>query len=163
MEPSEATRWPIDFDALEQGDVIAPEKIERIKEVSRESPKAYQLALLAIRDQVLKELWKRGKTWTVCIKGDALVILSDQEAADYNANRAEIVIRQLAATHRRNMGVNAAELDEDQLQRHNRSLETIGAFLAAGTKAAGMRLNLEPTRRTTPGLPEPEESNDETE
>ncbi len=76
-------RWPLDVDALEKGDVIGPEKIEKISGKSRNDPKAYRLEQLKLVQWIEKESASFGCPLIPKTEGDAIRILHDGEAIEY--------------------------------------------------------------------------------
>jgi len=148
---SETRLYPLDFNALQKGDVIPPEQIEKIYNVNREDVKAYQLKKLVLASQIERELGDRGRSVTVRGDGDSLRILTDPEAAEYNAKRFRHGLRAATRSHKRTMCVDVAHLDADQKLTHSRECVVQGKILQS-IKDTKKALRLESHQRQTPGI-----------
>lgn len=149
MSEYQTEKHPFDFDAIKKGDVIYAEQIERLSNTNR-SDRAYQLKLLGFREQIQRELDSRGMPVTVRIDHDNLVILTDSEAAAYNAAWFNSRRRQLMTCHQRSLQVDTALLEEDERKRHERAIMSQGAQIAAMRQAA--RVAATTHKRITPGV-----------
>jgi hypothetical protein len=126
----ETTEHPIATNSLSKGDVIAAAYLERAIGAPRETD-AYRLGLRRIIDYVTRRLRDRGEIVTIVERKHSLVILTDAEASEYNAQRFNIELRGAARAHARNLGVDRSKLPDAQLAKHDRALETNGRILHA--------------------------------
>lgn len=149
MSEYQTEKHPFDFDALKKGDVIYAEQIERLSNTKR-SDRAYQLKLLGFREQLQRELESRGMPVTVRIDHDNLIILTDSEAAAYNAAWFNSRKRQLLTCHYRSLQIDTSALDEDERKRHERAIMSQGAQIAAMRQAT--RVASTTHKRITPGV-----------
>jgi hypothetical protein len=118
----EATRYPMDFEALQKGDVISSATIERITTVNPRDYRAWQIAVLNLQSIVTRELRKLDRDWVVCQKGNDLRILTDLEAKAYNARAQRAAIRKFAVSHRKNMAVDTSDFTAEERAEHHRQL-----------------------------------------
>lgn len=131
------TKYPLDFSALEKGQLVLQEDIERITGVSKsENPEDYQLEVLNLTQRIMKETAELGLFMTA--KGDkgAIRILTDEEAVEYHASQCESgrkkSIRNMA---RMQINVDVRNLSEDSKARHERNLVKEGIYLSMVNKA----------------------------
>lgn len=144
------TYFPIDFDSLAKGDVIAPERVEEFSSCKRGSDK-FRLALLVLRERVVRELRERDKHYTVAIIKGQLRILTDEEAAIYNSRTFKHGFRRAVRSHRRLAHVDTAGFNELQKSDHERNLLVQGRMLQAA-RSALQSLVAVAHKRTVPGL-----------
>lgn len=90
---------PLDFAALNKGDVVPQEHIERIFNLSyNRDPERFRLAMLQLR----KQIEERRKDLLVRCKGTRLEILTDHQAEDHTVDRyGKLVAAQLRTTQNR--------------------------------------------------------------
>lgn len=143
---------PLDFDGLNKGDRVSVSHCEAALGVLSSHPR-YQLRLLALKQQIERELFARGKPATLRIEGREIVICDDPEASAYNVRAFRRGVRCSARAHARNMVVDAHQLDAPQRKAHERALLVQGTILASISQAK-KQLRLKPTGRTTPTLPQ---------
>lgn len=151
---TDVRRSPIDYDAAKKGDYLDPDFVEAIVEVSRKDCR-YSLRATNLAQQIERELWERGKQYTVCIRDHGIAILTDVEASAYNQDRWEYHQRGLGRSHRKMAAVDIALIPEDVRKKHDRHLVLQGATLAA---IAATRREIQPLPVGQPrrGLPEPQ-------
>ena len=147
---TEATPYPLDFDALEKGQTLPAGELERITNEKR-GTNDYRFAVLKLTGRIQDELRDRGRPVTVCTKGDDLLILTDAEASIHNEELYKQRLRQLVRTHRRACEVDVANLTEQQKQEHDGRLLVQGRLLQA-LAAEKKKLQLEAAKRTVPAL-----------
>lgn len=150
---SEASKFPIDYDSLNKGDIIPVNRVEQIVGKKQDDP-MYQFALLKFTDRIQRELQDRGQWWTVRTEKGAVKILTDTEAVSYN--HAEQV-RARSAQLRRfalQQAVDVTQLDNESRKEHERNLEVDGKHVQA---LLGVReqFRLSASKRSVPGLPDP--------
>lgn len=147
----EAERWPIDYDALQKGDVIPSDLLERVTNTNRESAE-YAFAVLKMKDRIERELHDRNRDWTLRIHKGEIKVLTDPEAATFN--HAEQV-RARAAMMRRfllALAVDVSLLDEDQRKQHERNVEVDGKYIQS-MRDVRKQLACKGHQRNTPALP----------
>jgi hypothetical protein len=151
--------FPLDFDALQKGDSIPPDRLEKLTETVRGTD-VYNLAVLALRERIIRELRDREKHFTVAMVKGSLRVLTDSEAALYNARAFKAKFRGAGYALRRAARVDQSRLEDGQRKEHERNLITFGKMLQAA-KAARRAISATPHERTTPGLPGPQGSDGE--
>jgi len=116
--------FQIDTTGLIAGDVIDQMTCETIigfKEV--DDPKAWALQILQLSGQVGTQLKKEhGRELTIRIHDNALNILTDQQAAEYNPKRFDSGLRQARRAHRRLMAVDVSKLDATTLGYYSKNV-----------------------------------------
>lgn len=148
-----AARYPMDYDALNKGDVLPAELLERLLR-ARRGTEVYRLGLLGLRDQVVRECGLRGRHFTVVVRRDQLCVLTDEEAAEYNARAFHHGVRRSKRSLRRLVQVDAAALTAEQRREHERNVLVCGKMLQSALNERRL-LTARPHVRTTPGLPAP--------
>lgn len=149
MQDKSSKKDPIDFDAIEKGSVIS--RYELVKILGRCEDYEFQYRLVGFSEYVRKELWDRGKRYTVRIKDFTIEILSDEEASDYNVNHFAKGLQKLRKAHRQILAVDSSEFAAEQKQRHDRAI-VVQAAILSGIKESRKGLGPIPVRRKTPGL-----------
>lgn len=152
-------KHPLDFDVLKKGDVITIEKMEEIFSLSRKD-EDFCFKRMGLRNKIIDELDVRGYIVTVVFDHDALRILTDEEASDYNDRRFQKGIKVMFQAHRRNLGVDRGNLSEDKKKVHDRNLEVNGGTLSA-TLEKRQELRFLPQKRKTPLIPEDKKKDDD--
>jgi hypothetical protein len=151
-EHSDPIRTPIDFEAAQKGDIVPAERLERLTGVKRHE-KEYALKVLPIKQQIERGLAEMNKHMTVIMRGDDLVLLTDEEASEYNERKSKEHLRGFCRSYVRLRHVDVAGLPDDARRaEHTRRLEVAGAYLVA-FKDAQKKLGPVPHKRQTPGLP----------
>lgn len=145
--------FPLDFDGLQKGDNITPDRLEKLTERKRGTD-GYNLAVLALRERIVRECRDRGKHFTVAVVKGTLRILTDEEAAVYNVRTFRAGFRRSGKSLRRLAKVNTEALTDPQKKEHERNLIVFGKMLQAA-RSARAAIAATPHQRTTPGLPEP--------
>lgn len=147
--------YPLDFDLLKKGDSISPERLEALTQKQRGTD-GYNLAVLALRERIVRECRDRGRHFTVALVKGSLRVLTDEEASLYNARTFRAGFKRSSKSLRRLAKVDASQLSDGQKIDHERNLIVLGKVLqAARTARASALLALAGHQRTTPGLPKP--------
>lgn len=134
---------PLDFDALQKGDALAPETIEKITGFPI-GTRRYELGVLQLRQRILRELEDRGRPVTVAVDGGCLRILTDEEAAEYNPHQFRVGFRKLLRAHRRALHVDASQLTAEQRAALERSIVVQSKMIsAARATLPGLRRTVE--------------------
>ncbi len=148
----ESNRWPMDFEALNKGDVIPIEQIERIVQAKKGTEK-YALGALSLADAIMKAKAAMIEPVTCKYEKGTLVILNDGDASVYNNNAVRKGIRKIARGFRRMLYVDTSDFSLEEKDKHLRRLETNGKYLHAIKLVRRGKLNLPAYKRPTPGLP----------
>lgn len=111
----------IDTNGLGPGDSIDEAACKQVIGISEsEDLKGWQLGLLALSTQVALQLKKQhGRELTVRIKDNSLLILTDQQASEYNPRRFDAGLKLARRSHRRLMAVDRSGLTSEQKQLHD--------------------------------------------
>jgi len=149
-ESGDVNYFPLDFDLLDKGDVIAAETVEAATGCKRDDPR-YSLKMLGFKEQISKELRRRGRIVTIKAEDCSLRVLTDEEASEYNPRRLSVCLRQAAEAHVRNLAVDVANLSDDRRKEHERTIVVNGRLLQAVSRER-KSIALECHERKTPGL-----------
>jgi hypothetical protein len=160
LSESDIQYYPLDFDALQKGDVITIDRLEAITDKQR-GTQAFQLAVLSLRERIINECKDRDRFFTVAIVKGNLRILTDEEAAVYNSRTFKMGMKRSRKSLSRLAKVDMNNLDDLQKKSHERNLIVFGKMLQAA-RSAQKSLTAAPHQRTLPGLPEPNGANVET-
>lgn len=126
----EVEPFPVDYDTLAKGDLIAAERCEQILNLTRLDER-YQLKLLRLKETICDAMEKRGVPITIRIEKAGLAVLTDAQAAEYNPQQFELGIRKAATAHRRTLLVDNNNLTIEEQQKLNRRSEIQGRMLQA--------------------------------
>ena len=144
--------FPLDFDALEKGDVITTDRLEAITGKQR-GTQTFQLAVLVLRERIVNECKDRDKFFTVAFVKGNLRILTDEEAAIYNARTFKAGMKRSRKSLTRLAKVDVGKLDDLQKKSHERNLIVFGKMLQAARSAQQQGITASPHARTLPGIP----------
>lgn len=144
----EVNRWPIDFESLNKGDSIPPEKLEEITGCNRGTTD-YQFAVLALQQRIMDELEDRGKPATVAFKRNVLRVLTDSEALEHNAKSYSSHIKGLRRDFGRMMNIETANLSDREKVRYEREIEIEGKVLQSIDKTR-KQFRISAHKRDTP-------------
>ena len=142
--------YVVDTTGIGPGDVIDEATCQSVIGLSEvENPKLWQLGLLQLSQVISKQLNKEHRReLTVRIKDNAIFVLTDQEAAEYNPRRFDAGIRIARRSNRRLMAVDVSKLTPEARAVHAKEI-TIQAFkLSMLRKREDSELPA--TKRTTP-------------
>jgi len=146
-----AERYPVDFEALQKGDFIAPEVIEKWGGVPRHSIK-YGFKLLAFKANVEKELRDLKRPMTLKSEKYGLRLLNDPDASRYRSDRQKHLLTNAVVQHRGLIEVDRGRLSDEESEVHDRRTMVSSLFVSAisGVRKEVRRLA---HKRQTPGLP----------
>ena len=128
--PYTDTGGALDYDSITMGMIVPPEQIEWITG-TKSGTQEYQFAALKLTQKIQKELWDRGKCYTVHVRQASIAVCTDAEASAYNAQQRKIGQRKMLHAHRRNLHVEMSKLDVAQKAKHERELLYAGRALAS--------------------------------
>lgn len=144
---------PLTIDRLElsKGSIISVELIEMMTEECKGTD-AYNLALIKLIGEIDVHLRRQDTIVTICSIKGAIHILTDPEAAVYNARQGELAVGKLGRVYQRNKAVDKSQLDVFDIQIHRRDVELQGKML---TEIHRVRTEFRCKEhvRKTPGLP----------
>jgi len=113
----------IDAEALQPGDVIEPDEVERLIGINRESdPMGYQLGLLQLQNVVTRLLHKLGKIYTVTCDAKQINVLTHSEASRYNSGRFGSAMASMRRCHKRLVAVDVSKLEAIERESHDRAI-----------------------------------------
>ena len=147
-------RYPLDFDALEKGDVISAEQVEAIVEIKRDDIK-YGFAAMALGKRIKKELQDRDKEVTVRMHQSALMICDDADASPYNERMIKARARGVGRFLRQLSAVDRSKLPEERVPLHDRAL-TVWTLTYQAMRSTRRKLLCRPKTRSTPKLTDDE-------
>ncbi len=139
-------RYPIDFDGLQKGHLLAAELLENACGHERGTTK-YEFFCMTLAQMIFAETGFTAKR-----SGDDLRILTDSEAAQYNARRVEQHVRGVFQRFEMLTSVDMAALTTDEKREYERQLLNKGRYVQA-LITVKRRHQLEGHSRTVPGLP----------
>jgi hypothetical protein len=131
---TELNPWPMDFDTLQKGDVIPVADVERMTG-KKQGTKQYAFAALNIVKRMRDHLFDKEKFWTIAMRKDAICILTDVEAAEYNPHEYETSRNRLKRLHVQTLAVDSMKLSDDQRDTHYRRLQ-VQAFEMSAMRSA---------------------------
>lgn len=110
-------QYPLDFDALDKGQLLGLEYLEQVTGVSPRNDKEFKLRCLGI-----KSLIEARRGFTCQVTYDGIRILTDEDAAAYNPKRFNGHIRGLKNRLDLNLEVDRSRLSIETKDRHERNL-----------------------------------------
>lgn len=146
----QATPFPLDFDALNKGDVISEDRLESITSEKR-GTKEYQFKTMSLADRIERELAERGLSAYAVVRREQIRILTDDEAKEHTEHLGLQAVRKLFRAFRKGAAVDTTGFTIDQKQEHERQILMLGRY-AAAIKQVRRELTVEPTTRNVPGL-----------
>ena len=126
----EATRFPLDFDALNKGDIITAKTLTEILGV-RPSSARYRAKQVDLAFEIERQLKARDRDVTARLDHDDIIIVTDQDAVAYHAKLGKKAVRQLKRALRKTIEIDRGNLDSDGLKAHDRSMETLSKRVLA--------------------------------
>lgn len=160
---SKTTRFPLDFDVLQKGDVIGPDVLEEITQ-EKAGTDAYKLKVLGLRFQVEQHMEQRGcDVYVVGYHGDSVRILLDAEGDKHTTGVVVSSIRKMARFIQKQIRIDVSEFSEQQLHHHDRMVEVNGKTLQGTIRGRREAFKALPHKRNVPGLPGPEQAGSVTE
>jgi hypothetical protein len=141
----------IDVWQLAKGDYISPEFLEGLTGFLRYT-QDYSFAMLSLRDDLERRLGAIGNPVTIKQEDQGLRLLTDSEAAEYNAHRGNKLLGQMGRAHKRNQAVDSNNLSQEEDHQHLRNLQVQGTILSSA-KQIKRQYRMKSFQRRTPGLP----------
>jgi len=115
--------FDIDLETIEPGSVLEMADCEKLFGYTREdNPTKYQFDLMRLADWIHRELCKLDRILTVVCDGSDVVVLTHQQASDYNVQHFANAIKKMRKCHKRLAAVDTRELDAAKIQIHDKSL-----------------------------------------
>lgn len=139
-------RYPIDFELLQKGQLLTAEFLENTCGQPRGTTK-YEFFCMTLAQMIFNETGFTAKR-----SGDDLRILTDSEAAQYNARRVEHHVRGVFQRFDMLVSVDMANLGAGEKREYERQLLNKGRYVQA-LVSVKRRHQLEAHSRTVPGLP----------
>lgn len=144
-------RYPVDLSTIIKGRVFSPEEIEYLTGAKRGTPE-YALALLNLRTHIENALITTGHPpLTLKCDHNSLRVLTDAEAAEYNAQQFDRLQRRAARRFALQMAVDISELSENERETHEKKVLVNGKILQAISNVR-KQFKLKPHERKTPSL-----------
>lgn len=114
-----AERFPLDFDALNRGDYLSAEAVEKAT-LARRSDDGFWHKVLRLKEMIRDHFESRGEIVTVRSEGDGLRILVHTEQAEYAQDRERRAIKQVLISRKEAQGVDVLQLGDEQRERFER-------------------------------------------
>jgi hypothetical protein len=143
--------FPLDFDNLNKGDEISTEQIEEFGRCNRQHQR-FRLVGLRLAKKIETACRERGKLLRARLVKFVIRVLTDEEAAIFDAENFKRGRRKQVRALRRLLEVNPSNLTALHQREHERNLLVFGKELQAA-RSARSAINAIPHKRTTPGLP----------
>ena len=124
----------------------------------RTNAEGYRFGLMGLRTRIMRDMFRLDRPVTVRSRRNALVVLTDEQASEYNTVQQRHGLRKHRRAHRRNVNVDMNNLTDEQKTVHERRL-LVGEVLLRSLSKAKKTLRLEThSRVTVPVLVAPMES-----
>ena len=142
----DATKWPLDFDALQKGDYISMMTVQEFAGCKPGSD-LYNLKRLALAAKIEDAMEARGVVVTIKHESDGgLRILTDLEASQRNSDLARQGIAKIGRSLRRIAGVDPTEFEEVDKRKHDHRVALVASAYTAARKAWGRTPQLTATQ-----------------
>lgn len=105
---SKVQKYPLDFDALQKGDVIPADQLERVVGERKGTP-AYEFKVLGLRDEIEEACGIVCR----CIGGD-LTLLTDEQLDAYTVGRTTHHVAALSKQARRRSLIDRSAMDSTE-------------------------------------------------
>lgn len=145
-------KYPLDFDALQKGDVITPEQITEIFGIEPSDRSNYQWSLRSLARTIERQMQRRGRPVTVDIRGYSIHVLTDKEAIRANEDEYQAGWRRMKRRYKKMLEVDVSNLSVEDKKVHARCVEIMSKQTQAAEKVE-QRYVAEGTKRRSPGLP----------
>lgn len=122
-------KWPLDFDAINKGDIITEAQCRAA--LNPRDDKDFQLKLLTLKEEIERRHAELGTILTIKVTRNSLHILTDAEASEYNENRQQHALRHFVKSHRRLIGVEIGNLSSEQAGEHDRRIAHSANYMTA--------------------------------
>lgn len=152
MEPQ---RHPLDFSKLKRGDVISIPELERATCVDQSAGKDFRLAVLNLREQIMREVSIRNGCLVSVEYRErfGIKVLTHAEQSAYTANHFGISIRRAIRSNQFHSSVDVTQLSDREREEHERASRR-QAFIISGMMEARRKLLAdERTAKKPPELP----------
>lgn len=138
---------------LHEGDSLSSQQLCVITGASGGTDE-FRLAVLGLRNDLMREFRSRGRPATVILSKGALAVLTHEEAVTYNRRAFDLGLRKANRAYRRLGDVDARALSADVKKQHERALLVTGKVLAV-IKSTKSQLSSEcrTHARATPVIP----------
>jgi hypothetical protein len=131
--------YPLDFDTLKKGDVIAETQLEQIYQVNRrKEPDKFRLKMLTLREDI-----ERARPDLLCrCDGADVRVMTDQEAEEHTWERIGHAVRSMGKNTKRRAVINRSGFDDVQMKTAE-SRDRASTMLALSTRKVLARANRE--------------------
>lgn len=147
----DAKRFPIDYEALNKGDVIAVAEVERLVQCPRDH-RLFAMKATNLASTISLAMDDLGRPVTIVLREGDLRVLTDDEASQYNHEMFKQFFRRMGRSLRRLAAVDVGQLDSEERGEHLRRLEVNGKTFAAAMKTRQREWGLVNHQRSTPRL-----------
>jgi len=144
----DTTRWPVDFETLNKGQVIGEQVIKDFANAEPGSD-AFKLKQLTLCDMIERKLRAVGKNWTVRCRRNTIEILTDSQAAVYTVTQRNKARKRMVRNYKRQMGVDVAELSSAEREEHDRQT-LISSHMLSAQRQVARTYRLTAVKRDTP-------------
>lgn len=141
----EPDSFPIDMERAVKGAVIPQREIASIVGAKVHTA-AYRVGLLSLRDEMERRIRAAGQGLTVTTHNNELNILTDADAARYNANLFDWGRKRMFKANRQLATVDTSGFDAREKADHRRTLVIQGAVIA-GMSGGRKSVQARPYRR----------------
>ena len=144
-------KFEIDIDVLIKGSVISVAECERVLKLRRDDDVAgYQFGLMQLCDFVQRSLWKVGREWTLKTSQGEILVLTDEQASEYNASQFENGMAKMRRSNKRLRSVDIRNIDESKRNEHDERVSKQGVILQCIKSSRRGKIHLAPVERSTP-------------
>jgi len=127
--------WPLDIATLVKGTEIDPVQMELIRPAGKIGEARYQMELMALSQQLLKQAERRHLPMSFRITHDKIRVMTDSEAADYHdRNLASSLRRMKRESFRQRSLVDRGNLTDVEKEKHARSTALWALRIQAASK-----------------------------
>lgn len=149
---NEREAWTFDISDLVPGFEISREACEQMIGLRYEHDMRYGLELVKLASHIDRLIRDDGRLCTIRTQGGGVQVLTDSDAARYNADRFENAIDLMRRCKRRLDAVNVAKLDPDELRAYDRNRNRQAKTLAAVRSVVLEDMSLTPCRPSKPSM-----------
>jgi len=142
MAITKTEKFPLDFDALDYGDVIETEVIENAFNIKR-NDRSFGIALMNMGTVIQKEMAARGKPCVTRTRNDKVIILKHGEAVDYTNRKFKAGIKKSIVAHAQSMRIDVSKLidsEKERLHENQRYQTHILAGIENGRKLSALEV-----------------------
>lgn len=143
-------KFEIDVSGLNIGDTITQDVCEGIVGIKRAiDPYNYNFQLMQLADHINRMLWKEEKRWTVVTSEGEILVLTHEQASQYNQRHFKAAMAKMRRCNRRMAAVDVAELDAEARKIHCELLAKQIRILM-GMKDRASSIELVPVEKRSP-------------